>query len=355
MANGLTAAVSTIRRKQPRAAIFTFTAALLVTVAALLCCDRLSARHGDAADGDEPPYRSYKDIPGVTEGEIAAIEAIKKRLDGPFVYGALRSTEAFVAQDGEVRGFAARVCDYMSALFGIRFKPELYERDDLAAKLESGAVDFTGEWTPTEERRKNSFMTDGVAERLITTFTIAGGKPLNEIAKTRPLRYGFLEGAPTVYAVLAALGENAVQHTLLPSRREAYDSLKSGAIDAFLDENVAMAAFDEYGDVADKTFLPFTCEQTAISTRNPALEPVISVMQKAIRNGGRRYLAALYNTGLREYRANRMFAALTEEEKEYIKNGHAVAFAAEFDNSLSVSTTHTRGSGRASRSTCSAR
>ncbi|MDR1654479.1 MAG: transporter substrate-binding domain-containing protein, partial [Treponema sp.] len=143
-----------------------------------------------------PVYGSFRDVPGVTEDEIAAIEALQEREDA-FVYGANLSTEAFFDGNGEIRGYAALFCGWLTELFGIPFEPVIYEWGDLIDGLESGGVDFSGELTATEDRRKTYFMTDAIAERSIKFMRIEGSEKLSDIAKRRPLRYAFLEGTTT--------------------------------------------------------------------------------------------------------------------------------------------------------------
>ena len=52
---------------------------------------------------------SFRNIPGVTAEEIAAIEALREQ-NRSFVYGMMLSTEAFLDKDGEARGYAALLC-----------------------------------------------------------------------------------------------------------------------------------------------------------------------------------------------------------------------------------------------------
>ena len=68
--------------------------------------------------------RSYRDIPGVTEEEIAAIEALKAQR-GSFSYGSGSSTEAFRTQDQRLMGFTPLFCKLLLDLFGIPFVPEV--------------------------------------------------------------------------------------------------------------------------------------------------------------------------------------------------------------------------------------
>jgi hypothetical protein len=64
--------------------------------------------------------KSYRDIPGITEEAIRAIEKLKSERDG-FSYGVVTSTESFMLPDGTHAGFTALFCDLLSDLFGIPF------------------------------------------------------------------------------------------------------------------------------------------------------------------------------------------------------------------------------------------
>jgi len=97
---------------------------------------------------------SYKDIPGVTADDIDAIEALREQY-GSFVYGVLPSTVAFYDKDGNIRGFSALFCEWLSELFDIPFLPEFVEWGEFLAKLANFEVDFTGAMTATEERLKH--------------------------------------------------------------------------------------------------------------------------------------------------------------------------------------------------------
>ena len=179
--------------------IFLFIAASIF-ITALAGCKNIDVTR----NGEMQRYASFRDIPGVTDGEIYAIEELGGKY-GFFVYGSNPATEAFINESGEVRGFSALFCEWLTELFGIRFKPALYEWNELISGLESGEVDFTGDLTATEERRKTSvgdedhiyFMTDAIAERTVKLMRIANSTPLIDIAAARPLRYAFLDGTTT--------------------------------------------------------------------------------------------------------------------------------------------------------------
>jgi len=100
-------------------------------------------------------YTSYRDIPGVTGDDIRAIDAIREKY-GSLVYGAIPSTETFYTTDGEVGGYSALLCDWLSELFGIPFVPRVYEWGDILPGLESGVIDFNGDMMLADERQKKN-------------------------------------------------------------------------------------------------------------------------------------------------------------------------------------------------------
>jgi PAS domain S-box-containing protein len=280
--------------------------------------------------GETLSFTSYRDIPGVTEDEIKAVEALRQKTNF-FTYGMLPSTETFTGEDGEIGGFTALFCEWLSQLFGIPFNPALYEWGELIAGLNSNVIDFTGTLTPTVERRKTWFMTDAIAQRLVKTFRLTDSKPILEIIRTRPLRCCFLEGATTINDVTSRLrGEYEI--STVNTYNDLYQKLKNAEVDACFLEGPNEARFEIYEDVISEIFLPIIYSPVSLTTKNPDLQPVISVMQKALHNGALGYLTSLYSRGEIEYGRHKLFMRLSEEEKAYIHNHPVISFAAEYDN-----------------------
>jgi hypothetical protein len=80
-----------------------------------------------------------------------------------------------------------------------------------------------------------------------------------------------------------------------------YDALKSGEIDAFYYTGTAEANFVEHSDLIALDFYPLIYRPVSLTTQTPALQPIISVMEKVLANGGMRHLTTLYNQGQQEY------------------------------------------------------
>ncbi|GHU94042.1 hypothetical protein FACS1894208_04460 [Clostridia bacterium] len=295
----------------------------------------LSGCRADVSASSRPgasDFASYKDIPGVTYSEILAIEELRGR---SFVYGSLHTTEAFVGDGGQIVGFSAMVCDWLTNLFGITFEPALYEWGELIGGLASKEIDFTGDLNGSEERRKTYYMTDAIAERSIKYMRISMSEPLIEIANRRPLRYGFFTGSNTKDLV-SPLAPEIFEPLFIDDYETAYQMLKMEEIDAFFIMGVSEAFFDAHIDVISEVFLPLMHNPVSLSTQNPELLPIISVVQKALENGAMIRLHELYDEGEMVYLKHKFSSQLTDEERAYLAERLSgdlpVPLAIDYDN-----------------------
>ena len=275
-------------------------------------------------------YASFRNVPGVTEEEISAIEELQRR-NVSFVYGMMPSSETFIGENGEIQGFTALLCAWLTGLFEIPFEPRLYEWGELLAGLDTREIDFTSELTATDERRKTYIMTDTIVERLVKYMSIAGSPPLAWIASSRQLRFGFLYDTTTIDDVTKQFN-GSFESFFFDNYEDAYRMLKNGKIDAFFEESTAEAAFDRYQDIVVEDFFPLIYGPVSLATQNPANSPIISVVQNILHNGGVSHLTKMYNLGMSEYKKHKLFMQLTEEERAYLHNHHIVKFVAEHDN-----------------------
>jgi len=302
----------------------------ILLIACIFGCEPETPAH---IHKERPVYTSFHSIPGVTVGEIAAVEQLQAA-QRSFVFGVNPSTEFFIEEDGAAGGFAVLLCDWLTTLFGMPFKPVVYEWEDLLAGLESRSVDFTGEMTATEERRRVYFMTDAIAERTIKFMRLKGADTLSTIEKQRPLRYVFLEGTTTRDFVWPFLQQDS-EYVFAGNYADVYRLLADDRADVFFDENPAEAAFDAYGDVVAENFYPLLFSQVSLTTQNPELAPIISIVQKALESGGAYHLTQLYNRGHAAYLRHKLFSQLNAEEKEYIRehiaSGRTIPIALEYD------------------------
>ena len=63
-----------------------------------------------AAAAARAPIVTYADVPGITDEEKSAVEALRERRP-QLVYGQMAGTESFIQSDGTIAGFAADFCE----------------------------------------------------------------------------------------------------------------------------------------------------------------------------------------------------------------------------------------------------
>ncbi|MDR1577839.1 MAG: transporter substrate-binding domain-containing protein [Deltaproteobacteria bacterium] len=280
-----------------------------------------------------PPFTYFEDIPGVTQKEIAAIRSLQANRPR-LIFGGTTSTELFRDNNDQIEGFTAIFCQWLSSLFGITFEPRIYRWNDLIEGLDKKEIAFTGELTATQERRELYFMTSTIGERTLKYFTLSSAEKIDFLNAKKSVKFAFLSDTVTYNQVIA--------HCLHPFEAirvdnydQAYQALKSGQADAFLDESPAEAAFDIFGDVVSQDFFPMINSPVSLTTKDPTLEPIIQVVQKALETGIMPYLVATYNQGERQYQRRKFLNFLTPEELNYLK-GHGnklpVKLAVEADN-----------------------
>ena len=283
-------------------------------------------------DGGNVTFSSFRDIPGITDEEVKAVDELRKKY-GSFTYGMLASTETFKDVHGEIRGFTALYCEWLTELFDIPFIPQINERGDLEPTLKA---DFTGELTPTERRKAELgyLFTDTITERPAKYFRLPGGQPHWEILKARPLRLALLGKSSTAEVAIAKLKETSVPHEAfhVDDYAVAYKMLVNGDVDAIIDDAVSEIAFDEFGNVVADDFFPLVYKPVALATQNPELAPIIGILQKVLKTGGRNRLADIYEQGMKEYARHKLFLQLDEQELQYLKEHKAVKYLAEYDN-----------------------
>ncbi|MCL2801828.1 MAG: ATP-binding protein [Treponema sp.] len=275
-------------------------------------------------------YNSYIEVPGITKEEISAIEALQEKYAGDhLIYGMPVTTEAYENEFGEISGFSVLFCNWLTELFGISFKPVLYDWLDLIDGMAAEEVSFSGELTSTEARRQIYHMTSAIASRPVKGFRLSGSRSLAEIASERLVKCGFMEGAATINAVTSELVPNTFEIVTITDFNNVYDALKNGMFDVFYYSGVAEISFLEYNDITAHEFFPLIFMPVSFSTRIDEMEPIISVVEKILENRGLRYLTTLYNEAHQDYLRYKLRMRLSAEEREYIKNNPVILMGAD--------------------------
>jgi PAS domain S-box-containing protein len=282
------------------------------------------------------PFHSFRDIPGVTEDEIAAIEALQQavlqKTNAYFVYGMTYTTEAFLDENGQVNGYAALICEWLTGLFGIRFQPEIYAWNDLLNQLNAAELDFAGTLIMSDERKRIYHMTDAIAGRQYKTMRLKGSQPINEIANVRLPRYAFLANAVHSEYVAAVSTPGSYESVWVDDYAEVHQVLTRGEADAFIAIGVAEASLITHDDMYYEDFLPLIFNPVAISTAKSELAPIISVIDKALQNGALPYLNHLYSMGDEAYKKYKFTVLLDDKEKAYLRNTVSVPLVYQYFN-----------------------
>ena len=279
--------------------------------------------------------QSYKDIEGVNDTDIEAIEALKETRS-VFTYGQMSGTESFVLPNGTYAGFAVDFCALISKLFDIEFKLQLYDWDMLKNGIDSMRIDFTGDLTPTPERMQTYFMTHPIAERSLRLFQHTESADILTEKDIIGMKVGSLTGTIDMDHVREYYPELTFTVIDVESFEAAALMLATGEIDIFVTEGVIDPFFDKYSYIRSKEFFPLVYTSVSMTTANPDLRPVIEVVNKYLSSGGIDVLFEYYRTGKDEYACSKLSKSFTEEEKEYLWNLEAanipIRVALEQDN-----------------------
>ena len=289
--------------------------ALLLIIAAILASASCQAKHKEAVDVSA--VTSYKDIPGIEESEIAAIEDLKNIRD-KFIYGQMHETEAFIQPDGTYSGFAVKFCAFLTELFGIEFSLQLFDWETLKNGIDNQLIDFTGDLTPTPERMRQYHMTHPIAERSLRIFTISEGVEIQNERDIEGLKVGSLAGTIDIDHVLQYYPNLEFRVVEVESFDEAAAKLQSREIDAFVTEGVIDPLFEQYGNIISKEFFPLVYTSVSLTTANDELRPIIDVVNKYISAGGIDVLYDFHTEGNNEYARYKLARSFTIEERAYM-------------------------------------
>jgi ABC-type amino acid transport substrate-binding protein len=230
------------------------------------------APQGGAAAPVPSPFASFRDIPGITAEEIADIEALQREYRS-FSFAGIPNTEAFIKENGDVGGYNALLCEWLTELFGIPFQLQVILFDNVLAEL-NRTIDFTGTLGATEERLSRYNMTGPIAERQLKIMRLKGSHPMEQIAKERLPRYALVLGSNNRNLVSAASQPGTYEIVDVNNIEEAYQALLDGRADAYFGPNVTVDFFPA-DDVYTEDFFPLIFTQVSMTTANPALAPIV--------------------------------------------------------------------------------
>ncbi|MCL2399928.1 MAG: response regulator [Defluviitaleaceae bacterium] len=315
----------------------------IALVAVLIFAFAACGVFGGSSTQERNVFTCFTDIPGVTLEEIQAIEQLRLE-HNYFIFGMLHNDEAFYTIDGEIAGFSARLCDWLTELFGIPFVPAIFEWVDLIDGLESGDIHFTGLLARTEERSQIYAMTDSISKRALTLVRAPETESLKEIMEERPLRFAFYKATalPEVLADSGFFGDFEVVNA--GTQMEAAELVLNNEVDGFIGDGT-LAPFLLSPSIVTETLSPLVFTSGSFASQNPALTPIVDVVQKALENNATSFLGELYARGMADSRQHRVAMLLCDYEKEFIANnpvinivthsfGYPISFYNEFERAF---------------------
>ena len=270
---------------------------------------------------DSFSIKSYLDIPNITDEEIAEIENLKSSRQS-FSYVMDFSTEMYMLPNGVYTGFTVMLCELLSELFDIEFTAELKRWSELKSGIDDRTFDFTGEMTPTPERKEFYYMSHPIAERSFGLFTHKDVPDIKNEADMDGFKIAITEGTITPQALADFYPDLKLDVVNIWSIDEAVELMRTGVVDGYIGDAVLAARFEDYDfiEYKYKDFFNLIYVPVSLTTANPELKAIISVLDKYLAAGGVNKLYELYNTEKWEYNKYSFDKALTDDERAYIAN-----------------------------------
>jgi signal transduction histidine kinase len=161
-----------------------------------------------------PP--SYQNISGVSQEDRDTVDGFRAR-SREFILG------MNAQEDSPISGYAALLCEWLSAVFAIPFTPRFYEADALVAGLETHQIDFSIQGQDSTAFPVISTGNPALSP-IIRIATLAleqgGAEQLAELRNKEPHEYLFSESSDTEPVPIA---ETPVAETVEPSIEQESD------------------------------------------------------------------------------------------------------------------------------------
>jgi PAS domain S-box-containing protein len=168
------------------------------------------------------------------------------------------------------------------------------------------------------------FMSHSIAERSLKIFTHENNDRLQTEEDVNGRKLGVYGGTITAQSIINAYPALHFEIVNLFTVPEVAESLASGRIDAFVTDATSAVEFEEHPMVHSKEFFPFIYTPVSLTTGNPELKPIISVVDKYIEAGGIDKLYELYQQGRYEYAKYELGRSYTDAEAAYMAAMSAV-------------------------------
>ena len=256
----------------------------------------------------------FREIPGLTQEEIAAIEkliASRKSFSATIMIG----SDSFYAENGELDGFSRQMYEWLSGVFKIPFTPVVAEWNKLLDGLESLNYDFSVD-IPTQWRDEGRYYaTDAIVERGVRLFANVQANRMVTRQANRPLRYGHLNGLDKNDHLSAYMGRR-ITLIPVPTLAIAQEMLLAGELDGFIGAETNDIILTSFSTTEPVPGLPYNT--VSLATCNPELKPIISAVQKCLQAGSGYHLSKMHEKSMTQYLRVKLLRTLTPQEKAYL-------------------------------------
>ena len=301
---------------------------LVLAITLLIGCDSAAPR----VSLETVDYKEYKEIPGITTDEIEAIEQLQH--DGAlFELGMPEGVDCFRREDGKLDGYSPMLCKWLTDLFGITVTPALYEWDELSSGIAARRIPFTCALSAFNEHEM--YQAGPITERSVIIVTNDSETQSAHNMLPKP-EFGFIRDAGIENTVAPSISEQPYSATQYPTYASAYIGLVSGEVDALLLDGDAEAVFSTYNNIRIEPYSPAVYNMVFLTTADPGLLPIISVIQKYLDSGAATSLDDLNKKGNTAYLSHKLYQSLDESERTlmqlYQNPAAVIPVALEYDN-----------------------
>jgi len=264
----------------------------------------------------ETDYTNFRDIPGVSRDEITAIETLRQSGES-FVFGMPEGISCFPDERGELTGFSVFLCEWLYELFDIEFTPAVYKWNELVRGFSGRDIHLTGAFSVIEDDTATVFQTEPISENALISIVL-------DDPAVRPAQsgawvsfYGFIEGSGVIYAFEASEGNIIHPARMYPTYNSAYEALKSGDIEKLIVDDDAKIIFQSRPGLKIEALDPSVYNLVTLSSSDPEMAPVISVVQKYLNLGAAYDLADMRARGNKAHLRYQLYNMLNDEERAY--------------------------------------
>ncbi|MDR2639480.1 MAG: DUF559 domain-containing protein, partial [Helicobacteraceae bacterium] len=262
---------------------------------------------------------NYRDIPGITQEEIQAIEKILAKRK-TFTYGVMEGSECFYRDDGSLDGYAASLLQSISELFGISIELKTYEWNELRHGIRDRSIDFSGDFDPDNISAPGLVVSHPVRERSIKFVSRANDTPFSEAVLHGSLRVAFLSDSTAGKLAIPHLQKQYGDKLILiplEDRTKVADMLREKKLDMFVADDAWTGIFLGQTDLLIDTFRPLQYKYVAVLTGNPELAPFIPVFNRMFTQRSRQYFYDLHRQGRIRFLRNAFIHSLNAAERAY--------------------------------------